>query len=1056
MAQLSPHPDDVWDSQYDFEDGEEIVPESKLVDFEDGDYDAGNIPPCTNEDAVSFIASMGFRSKGVRVGQWKHAPGKPYVFMVAKIGTSLSRIGPQHAALEFSSYMKMPYCFQYIYAAQRSPGKILNRYTYVVFSTIRDVLSFVNSSSRRLFNKCPLFEVIQERQCRVHLDIDYKISKEKAEDIELKHNEHGQGKPLMDLADAIALHCRVALECVLREQFQIDSERARYIVVLQDTRHDRNEAFKASFHLIVPFVLVSVNTHRIMKELANDVQDYLDQSKSLADFFHDCLLPFPAPLVDTVIYTRNRLFRCFKCSKSSDLVLDLLMGVTGKFTQNAASSSFSLPENAQFCLSLVSVPAASWDTSKYAVLCVDTDTKLTTNVGNLPEHQLEELAENEAGVVSYSVRSLPVPRVESLAAIHWAQRYHESRSVKFDQVASTVFTPGELTMSAQGTVIFVQVPTDKYCEMKGRVHVGDTNGTQTCYAVDLLTSEVKQRCHSCRPNATPPAKMSIYVPDYDLFKILTSGNHVKIVSAIREEFCRGEHAFVVVCNATEKGGVWVWNEHFSGDGYYNHGKGDTCLWAEGGVGYLTAAIVVPFLQRKFALLQSSITSEDMLELLQKKESHIMKQATLSSLTTLMKRIVNQRKDTDDFESQINTSSPTLIPTNDRCCVDLLTGSTILRTPEQRFSIECPFKLLDLDTTDGKERFKRMHTFVSSIMGGDAEKAAYIQKIYGYSITGDHRDRKYYCHLGCGRNGKTSLDEVIAAAIGDFHKTVRSDFVVQSDGGMSSSSNASPDTMALKYARLVSCAETPQGARMNIERMKLMASGDKMSGRQLYKEETNFVLPGKIHIQSNFACRIDAQDVAATDRQVVVNYNSRFVFDEPREEYNEYKADNSIVTALRDDHDAVGTWLAQGAQRALQELDASGMITIPNSVKLDTAAELEKIDTIKAFFTTKAQIHPLASVEKVQSKQVASWSWEQATAFTSFKLYVQARGSSTKWDMARFNACSERYFKNNRLNVQSGEYGNAYFWYGIRPKEEESDVLDGPFAKRQRISADADV
>ena len=124
--------DDAWDSQFDFEDDEEIIAgESKeeptLVPFETDDYDAGELAPCTNEDAVSYISSMGFRTKGVRVGQWKQAPGKPYVFMVARKTSAARMIGPQHAALEFSSYMKIPYCFQYIYAAHRSPGKILNR-----------------------------------------------------------------------------------------------------------------------------------------------------------------------------------------------------------------------------------------------------------------------------------------------------------------------------------------------------------------------------------------------------------------------------------------------------------------------------------------------------------------------------------------------------------------------------------------------------------------------------------------------------------------------------------------------------------------------------------------------------------------------------------------------------------------------------------------------------------------------------------------------------------------------------------------------------------------
>ena len=58
-------------------------------------------------------------------------------------------------------------------------------------------------------------------------------------------------------------------------------------------------------------------------------------------------------------------------------------------------------------------------------------------------------------------------------------------------------------------------------------------------------------------------------------------------------------------------------------------------------------------------------------------------------------------------------------------------------------------------------------FLSEIFRGDAELVEFVQRLAGYSLTGDVRERIFPVLWGAGRNGKSTLLELLQELLGDY-------------------------------------------------------------------------------------------------------------------------------------------------------------------------------------------------------------------------------------------------------------------------------------------------
>lgn len=897
---------------------------------------------------------------------------------------------------EYADHFDQPYRCQYV-EMRGSHDRVICGYKYMAFPSLKWLRKFIEARNKANKLKCALFELIPSNyMCRAYFDIDFKTDKE------------------MNTRQLVtfAAECSTCLRRLMIMNNVPDDKSA---IVIKDrccTRPDGK--FKASFHFILPFVLFENNHNGELKSWAQVLNKMLQASLHTAIGF-----PEPLEVVDEKVYTFNRLMSCIGTVKPHTDPVDAMAGVrmrshelcfTSMLTDSDADTAFeyswiSIPPNAKLvnCHLVKSTVDPDDDEG-------DVHTKPPTHP--ITRNNCHQLPSSEFALVK-----------------RWAEKFYLHRVGEFD-LPRVDFDCGQLKVT--GSKVYMTMPCDQYCQMKKRAHKGDTYGTQTSYEIDLLTGTIRQNCYSCGRLA--PEQNIAKVP-FNMFDLLTTkANDFNIASVMKEEFESGGAIRIFPGGRGMQDDVWNWDEHTIGDVNYNLFQKDIKLWRKTcKTDHLSTQLVTPWLMRKFALLKAQrgiAADEQKLARVENARLSYLAPHRVNQLKTQFVHFMREyQEDHDKFVSELNTSE-TLIATDDNGVVDLLTGVRFDRVKEHKFSIVAPFHLLDLSVPANKQRLDDFHSFVSGIYNNNIDKVAYAKKIFGYCLTGNHEDRHIYFHVGCGSNGKTSLDECIQKALGPYHRMVRSGFLVRKQ--QKDSSSCSPDIMSVVNARMIVCNETDRGASVDDSRLKLLADGGRMSGRQLYQEEREVNLTGKCMVYSNFMLKMGlGDDLALTDRIVALSYDMRFVANPTKP--NELPRDPKKVTQFKNDPNAVGTWLVQGAVEAMRDITETGAITIPSCVKAETEYELTKINILSSFLADNVKFHSTVLSGATPSKGGQSWTIEKTELWNVFKIYMATfgGGGGDKFDMGMFNGSVQAYLSNIRYGVTTEKHGNSYYWVGMR-------------------------
>lgn len=194
--------------------------------------------------------------------------------------------------------------------------------------------------------------------------------------------------------------------------------------------------------------------------------------------------------------------------------------------------------------------------------------------------------------------------------------------------------------------------------------------------------------------------------------------------------------------------------------------------------------------------------------------------------------------------------------------------------------------------------------VSEVFFGDQSLIDYFQKVLGRSLLGESKEQELYILHGNGANGKSTVVNAVMYALGPYAKEARGE-TFASGLFASSASNARPDLVALKGARLVSTQETGEGATLVEALIKLITGGEKMPVRDLYKgmEEvsTGFV----ILLSTNHKPKIRGADFGIWRRIRVIPFSRNFLKDP------DVKVDKDLPVKLRAEAEGIIAWLLKG-------------------------------------------------------------------------------------------------------------------------------------------------
>lgn len=234
-------------------------------------------------------------------------------------------------------------------------------------------------------------------------------------------------------------------------------------------------------------------------------------------------------------------------------------------------------------------------------------------------------------------------------------------------------------------------------------------------------------------------------------------------------------------------------------------------------------------------------------------------------------------------------------------------------------------------------------FLDDIWGDDPESILCLQEMFGYILSGDTKQQKFFNLIGPRRSGKGTINRVLVTLLGE-HNTVAPQL------------EELCDTFGLqpwlgKLLASFTDARAPERNRGAVVGQLLrIVGGDTVTVNRKNKEAWNGYLPTRIVIYSNEALQLTENSNALTGRMVVMKMTRNF--------YD--KEDTELDTKLKQELSGIFNWAMQGLASRLAR---NGKFIQPKSGQeyLDLMQEIG--NPIATFAEDALEFGPTESVSK---------------------------------------------------------------------------------------------
>ena len=229
---------------------------------------------------------------------------------------------------------------------------------------------------------------------------------------------------------------------------------------------------------------------------------------------------------------------------------------------------------------------------------------------------------------------------------------------------------------------------------------------------------------------------------------------------------------------------------------------------------------------------------------------------------------------------------------------------------------------------------------------DPEMRAYLQRLFGYSLTGLIGEHILPFHYGTGGNGKgTIIEQVVFKILGSYAGKLSDSLVYINRRG---------DLPHLELAGLVGKrfalgGENEDGGLLNEKLLKGLSGGDRMKGRFHYQDFFEFDPTAKIHLVGNHRPKISGRDDGIWRRFRLVDWPVKI----PKEEQ-----DFQFWEKLKPEFSGVLNWLIAGAV----SIGKKGTLP-PPCVLAATSKYRDDCDTFGEFLREKTIPDPAGVLSK---------------------------------------------------------------------------------------------
>ena len=301
------------------------------------------------------------------------------------------------------------------------------------------------------------------------------------------------------------------------------------------------------------------------------------------------------------------------------------------------------------------------------------------------------------------------------------------------------------------------------------------------------------------------------------------------------------------------------------------------------------------------------------------------------------------------------------------------------------------------------------TFLQSVWPDDQDSIDTLQEMFGYILSGDTRQQKFFNIIGPRRSGKGTINKVLVALLGQ-HNTVAPEL-----GELCDTFGLQP--WLGKLLASFTDARAPERNRSAVVSQLLrIVGGDTITVNRKNKESWNGYLPTRLVIYSNEVLQLTENSNALTGRMIVLKMTKSF--------FN--KEDTDLAHKLEQELGGIFNWAMEGLKRRVTR---GGHFVQPQTGKeyLDLMAELG--NPMGTFTEDALEFDPLSYTRKED-------------VFACWKHWALKKSMAPGTEQAfkrRFLAATQEHFVRSEVVQINGERVNVY--QGIKVNDKAQKYLD---------------
>lgn len=370
----------------------------------------------------------------------------------------------------------------------------------------------------------------------------------------------------------------------------------------------------------------------------------------------------------------------------------------------------------------------------------------------------------------------------------------------------------------------------------------------------------------------------------------------------------------------------------------------------------------------------------------------------------------------NFYEKLDTINPYIFAFNNGV-YDL--KNNVFRLPKIEEYVSCTCKY-DYKEPDNKYVEEIDKIFENMII--DPDERTYFLTLLSTSLVGLNLLEIFIVLIGTGSNGKGLITQFLDVTLGGYFGTLDVDYFNKKDSVKSGA--ATGNLAACKNARWVNVSEVESEIKLKENRLKQFSGRDKVTARNLYSKQFEYVPKFKLCFQTNEDPTIDGVGYAIKRRLRYITLRTKFV-DNPKHP-KERKIDRNLKERISDD---INYRLAffQLLLKYYRVLANGKKLATPSTFKKDVNNYLNTNNPVKSF------IKDCLIVTENENDKIMS-----SDLYNEYKIYSNDFQSGNM-SCIKFKNCLETYNIKSHHEKTGTVYGCIKYVYRPSTKNTPDDL-----------------